>query len=328
MVLIVTQLMEPVYALLVLLENIVKAEFVQRNTLGQNVIKFVSASKTIQNSVILGLVVVNVNLVGQGITAAALVHRLHMDKTVNKTANVSMVLSVTLSMELAFANLVTLEKIVKKNALLVNMVEIVLIIALVKMVPVVLIHQAIVFVLQAGLVLAVIFLVILACMVCNVKTNVNVKMELLVTLLQELALALLDTQENIVNRSANIVHMDWIVLRNVIVIGIMLTVVIMLLGNAIVTRDGMVLDVTANVTEASGVQNVATFVIARIILPVILSMAYACVKEAGVARTVIKYARQDILVTIVQKLAQFVLTAMVPVTMLLVVVTAILDLQV
>ncbi|GFT40074.1 hypothetical protein NPIL_359691 [Nephila pilipes] len=114
-------------------------------------------------------------------------------------------------------------------------------------------------------------------------------------------------------------HMDWIVLRNVTVIRIMLTDMTMLLDNAIVTRDGMALDVTASVTKTNAGQNVATFVIARIILLVILSMVYAYVKEAGWVRTVIKYALLDILDIIVQKLLQSVLTAMVPFTMLLVV---------
>ncbi|GFU29255.1 hypothetical protein NPIL_643581 [Nephila pilipes] len=112
-------------------------------------------------------------------------------------------------------------------------------------------------------------------------------------------------------------HMDWIVLRNVTVIGIMLTVMTMLLDNAIVTRDGMALDVIASVTKANAGQNVATFVI-RIILPVILSIVYAYVRESGQERTVVKYALLDILVITVQKLLHYVLMAMVPVILLLV----------
>ncbi|GFS82446.1 hypothetical protein NPIL_81431 [Nephila pilipes] len=122
--------------------------------------------------------------------------------------------------------------------------------------------------------------------------------------------------------------MDCIVLRNVTVIGIMLTVMTMLLDNAIVTRDGMALDVIVSVNEANAGQNVATFVIARIILPVILSMVYAYVKESGRERTVVKYAMLDILVISVQKLLQSVLTTMVPVTMLLVFAIVIQSLQV
>ncbi|GFU18871.1 hypothetical protein NPIL_673341 [Nephila pilipes] len=123
-------------------------------------------------------------------------------------------------------------------------------------------------------------------------------------------------------------HMDWIVLKNVTVFGILLTVMTMLLDNAIVTRDGMALDVTVSVTEDNAGQNVATFVIARIILPVILSMVYAYVREAERERTVIKYALLDILIITVQKLPQSVLTAMISITMLMVVTIVIQSLQV
>ncbi|GFT02428.1 hypothetical protein NPIL_83431 [Nephila pilipes] len=108
----------------------------------------------------------------------------------------------------------------------------------------------------------------------------------------------------------------------------MLTVMTMLLDNAIVTRDGMALDVIASVNEANAGQNVATYVIARIILPVILSMVYAYVRESGWERTVVKYTLLDILVITVQKPLQSMLTTMVPVTMLLVFAIVIQDLQV
>lgn len=89
----------------------------------------------------------------------------------------------------------------------------------------------------------------------------------------------------------------------------------MLLDNAIVIKDGMVLDVTVSVIVVSGDLNVAIFVIARIIRPVTSPPVSAYAREGGLARIVTKFVSLDTLDTIVQKHVHFALTVMELVTM-------------
>lgn len=125
----------------------------------------------------------------------------------NKTVNVTMVLFAIQLTELASVNPAMLERTVKINVQLENMEEIVPIIALVKMVLIVLIPQAIVRVLQVGVASTATSLVNSACMACSVKTSASVRMELPVILSLASAAAQLDTLEITVSRSANMNHM-------------------------------------------------------------------------------------------------------------------------